>query len=120
MEQEQLTLEQMKVIVENKSIELRNKLNKKVFPIMCLMDDEYIVGYLTEPTREQKAIALGKLTKTNSIFSAGMDLLTWNLIKEASDVRLFSDDSKYDGLIFAAAEEAMLTIEILTNEAKKK
>lgn len=116
----EVSFEEMQIIVNDKSNELSKKLNKRVFPLLFLYENEYVAGYFTEPSREQKAIAIGKFTKTNSIQLAGMDLLNWNLIKESSDVRFTSQESKYDGLIFGASESLMSTIEILANEHKKK
>ncbi len=101
-------------IVNAKVKELELKLNKKIIPFCNLLNDEYIVGYATEPSRDAKAFGLAKVAKSTLI--AGMELLKYCLIPEESDIRYFSTDSKYDALVFSASVKMINSIEILIDE----
>jgi hypothetical protein len=110
----EVTPESMQEYVKTKTNEIRLKLNKNIIPFMSILDNEYIVGFATEPTRDMKAIALGKATKGPLV--AGLELLNWCLLPEYSDARFLSTDSKYDALVFSAALKIMNTIEVLTDQ----
>ena len=116
--QEEVTLESMQALVEAKASELSKTLNKMVIPLLFEMNNEYIVGYAEELTRYQKSLAIGKMAK--SAVAAGEELLNYCLIKNISDARFTSTDSKYDAMIFGAAMKMMDTINIISDLSKKK
>ncbi len=118
-----VTLAEMQDFVEKKAAELKNELaketnGKNIIPILIPYKEEYIVGYAVEPNRYQKSLALGKMSK--SAFLAGTELLDYCLLKKHSDIRLYSEDSKYDAVVFGAAMKMVDTIEVIADECKKK
>lgn len=110
----EITKESMVELIKKTTNDLKMSLNTRIIPFCSTMNDEYIVGYATEPTREMKAFALAKAAKSPLI--AGMELLNYCLIKDATDVRYFSTESKYDPMIFGAAIKIMDSIEIQADE----
>ncbi len=111
MEQTRETINEM---VNAKVLELKSSKGGNIIPFVGLLNDEYIVGYATEPTREMKAFALAKSAKSPLI--AGMELLKWCAIPEVTDVRFFSEDNRYDSLVYMAGMKLMNTIEILEDQ----
>lgn len=124
---ENMTLEQVQDFCEKKAAELtiqyaKENGGKNILPIIVYDEDldEYIAGYFTTPTREQKAQALGTLNRTASTESAGLQLMRWCLLEQHSDPRLYSTKEEHDALAFAAANRIILTIKIATEVSKKK
>ncbi len=112
------TLEEIQDMVEAKVNELKLKLNKNIISFLFEFKGEYIIGYATEPTRYQKSLAYGKIVK--SIELAGQELLSYCVLKEYSDMRIYSEDQKYDAIVSGAAFKIMETIEALDDLSKKK
>lgn len=117
-EMQDLTLEQMQDIVEKKSQELTTKLNKKVMPLLFNHKDEWIVGYVQQPTRTVVRVAVDKMEKFGKI-EAGDLILQSSLIKEESDIRIISEESEYDGINMGACLEVLNLIDVSLSVVKK-
>lgn len=113
-----LTLEQMQEIVESKSNELSKKLGRKVMPLLFNHNDEWIVGYVQQPTRTVVRVAVDKMEKFGKI-EAGDLILQSSLIKEESDQRIISEESEYDGVNMGACLEVLNLIDVSLSVVKK-
>ncbi len=103
--------------VKFKLDELKIKYNIGIIPLLIYYNNEYIMGFVREPNRSQKSLALSKRYKSK--YWAGMEILDICLIREHSDERLYSMDSKYDDLVLTAAFKIVDEIEYLSNNSGK-
>jgi len=110
-----LTQEQL----EQRAYELSKKYNCEVQPIVFKKDDEDIIGYIKTPSRILKSRAMDQAASIGTITAAGT-LFEAILIKEESDPRFSSTKSQDDDIYFGGALASFATIEILTNQFKKK
>ncbi len=103
------------IIIEEKIKEIKRKVKDLeeiykciIIPILILFRGEYISGFLKEPNRYSKSLAISKMAK--SVYIAGLELMDSCLLREYSDEKLYSEESKYDGLILKAADIVMGSI----------
>lgn len=118
MENNEVTLEQMQILVDAKAAELSKKLGLKVIPMLFKLNEEFIVGYLKQPTRSTVRIAVDKMEKFGRI-EAGDLLLQTSLIQEESDRRIIDESPLYDGINMGACLEALNLIEVNLSVTKK-
>lgn len=95
----------------------------KVTPLWYLdpLDPENgkpIIGYLKEPNRATKGNIMDVFVV--STFRAQQIALQASIMKDVSDARLWSDSQIYDGVVFAAGEEALYMIKKSISQFKKK
>jgi len=110
-----LTVEQ----INEKAAELSTREGVKVTPL-CFTDanDNQIVGYIKEPNREAKMVALNEVMKMD-MADAGRTILDSSLLVADSDPRILSDDTMY----LSACTACFKFVSILQNqmaEAVKK
>jgi hypothetical protein len=103
--------------IEAKALELGIKYNCKVVPI-ALEDD--VVGFLKEPPRFVKMRFLDKMTAQQSSISTMAELLDAYLIKEDSDIRIYSEAPENDKYYFGATMAAIDFIKVQPSILKKK
>lgn len=99
--------------------ELSTKHGCEVQPIVFNKDGEEIVGYIKTPSRILKTRTMDSAT-TKGTITAASELFEAILIPEMSDLRFSSNKSEDDDIYFGGALAAFGTIEILTNQFKKK
>jgi hypothetical protein len=108
----QLTTEQ----INEKAEQIAKELGVKVYPL-SFKDKEgnQIIGFIREPNRATKMVALDKMFMQSPTL-AGETVLDTSLIKEHSDPRITEDDSCFLG----AVTFCIGLIEAYQNEVKKK
>jgi hypothetical protein len=96
-----------------KAAELSVRENAKVTPL-CFTNDEgeQVIGFVKEPNREAKMVALNDVLKMN-MADAGRTVLDCGLLKEDSDPRILSDDKMY----MSACVACFSIVSITSNEA---
>lgn len=109
-----LTAEELQI----KADELSAKHGCIVEPIEFIKDNEQIIGFIKRPNRMLKMRVMdmavqGTLTAADTLFSAV-------LLSAESDPRFSSNKEEDDDIYFGGALAAFATIEILTNQFKKK
>lgn len=113
-----LSLEEMQLLVDEKSIELGKSLNVKVTPLLFEVNGDWIVGYLKSPNRNAVRVAYDKYEKYGKL-EAGALLLEICLIQENSDKRIIDENPLYDGINNWACMEAFKLIEFSISLTKK-
>ena len=108
-------------ILEQSCIDLAKKHNVvKVHLYVGLGEDnERIVGYLKEPSYQQKLMAMGKLSTTDPFLAAEerRGVLT---SEEDSDERTFSKSNSCDKYRIGMATTCLTLLEVAANAFKKK
>jgi hypothetical protein len=82
-------------------------------------DNERIVGYLKEPSYQQKLMAMGKLSTTDP-FLAAEEMRGVLTIEEDSDERTFSKSNSCDKYRIGMATTCLTFLEVAANAYKKK
>ena len=106
--------------IEKKVAELSLRENSKVLPIVFKDEDtdEDVVGFIREPNRMVKLRVMDKSISAPATASA--ELFDAILLKNDSDIRFSSEDSKDDKYYLGGAMEAFKLVEISINTFKKK
>lgn len=97
---EKLTEEQAIDFVNSKAEELTKRLGIQVLPLLMEHNNDWVFGYFKAPTRMQIMSVLGK-AGADPLFS-GMDLLTYNILKNESDPKFLSDNAAFDEINIGA------------------
>ena len=109
--------------IEKKAAELAVKLNcYKVTPVVFNNPKTHLieaVGYLREPTRDQK-LAVMDLAGQGQAFSSATQIFDICIIKEESDPRIYSDLPENDMFYLGAVKAANEMIQMYINQFKKK
>lgn len=107
--------------IEAKAKELTEQHKCTVYPLVFLTgteeDSEQIIGYMKEPKRAVKMVAMDKAMSRPSF--AGQDLLQACLIKEESDNRILSEKSEHDSIFLGACRAALEKVQISMEQLKK-
>jgi hypothetical protein len=103
-----LTVEQ----INEKAAELSTREGVKVTPMSFTdADGNQIVGYIKEPNREAKMVALNEVMKMD-MADAGRTILDSSLLVADSDPRILSDDTMY----LSACTACFKFVSILQNQ----
>lgn len=114
-----MTEKEVKEQVDAKAKELSESLKVQVHPIVFNAgDDDWVIGYLKEPTRQVKLAVLDKSIMGG--FSAAGEALDAIIIKDQSDARLTSERSEDDKFYLGAVMAAYDLIKYSANVFKKK
>lgn len=107
--------------VEAKAGQLAEKLQRKVYPILLnISETDQVVGFVQEPSRQAKIVAIGALMKDQNPVDYGMPILESSLIKEESDPRLYSTNPEHDNIVISAAIICAPIVQLYASEIKKK
>lgn len=111
----------MEQTIEVKAEQLSKALNCTVKPLVFVDAEtkEEVVGFVKEPDRLLKLRMLDK-SQQDGAFSFAAQVYDSILLKEESDPRLSSLDSKYDRYYLGGVMEAYKMVEISINNFKKK
>lgn len=105
--------------IEAKVIELKEKYNKEVYPIVIVHDGAKRVAYMGEPTIQAKMAAFDKMAMEQSLTTAGEMIFSMAMLEE-SDPVFSSTDSRYDEVKIGAYLDCTRFVKILANTYKKK
>lgn len=111
---EKLTNEQ----IREKAAELEKVMGCKIHPLVFVVDEDQIVGYMKEPPRIVKLRVLDK--SLVSPMTAAAECLESILIEDESDHRILSEKPEHDKIYLGACIEATKIIEYSANQFKKK
>jgi hypothetical protein len=86
---------------------------QQVYPLsFTTKDGEFVVGYVREPKRQAKMVAMSQYLQRN-LLEAGETVFTTSLLSNESDTRLNSDDNLY----LAACTACVTILEFYANES---
>jgi len=118
---EEFNLEALEAKVEEKRLELKEKLKRNVYSYIVKVDEnDYAVGYVKEPERLVKMRVLDMLAMQNGVSAAGDMLLSTSLLVEESDRRILSTDSQFDTLYLTMITNCIELIQVYADVIKKK
>jgi len=107
--------------VENKRLELQEKLKRPVYSyIVDMEDDDYAICFIQEPQRLTKMRIIDMLAQSQGVTAAGQTLFESSVIREESDQRIFSQDCKYDALYLTIITNCVDLISVYSDVLKKK
>ena len=106
--------------IQLKADELSQKHGSEVYPLVFMVEgsEEQVIGFLKEPPRFVKLRVMDK--GLTSPISAASEVVDAYLIKEESDARIYSEDSKSDKYYIGATLEAYNMVTLAVNQFKKK
>lgn len=117
----EFSLEELEVTVEEKRLELKEKLKRNVYSyVIKISDEDYAVAYVKEPERLVKMRVLDMLATQQGMSAAGDMLLSTSLIPEESDKRILSTSSEYDTLYLTMVTNCIELIQVYADVIKKK
>lgn len=108
-------------LAKAKAEELTKREGVKVTPILFYQNgnaDDPIYGYLKAPTRVAKIAIMDKSEQSGN-YSAGAEMLTFCLIKDQSDPRLYSEAPEHDDIFMGAILACQDLIQASVNMIKK-
>lgn len=113
-----MDIEAKRAEIEQKAIEIGKRMGCKVTPFLFVKGEEFIVGYIKDPSRVDKMKALD--LNEHSPSQAGVHLLITSLIREESDPRILDETPENDPIYLGAIEAAKSTVSIYNDLVKKK
>lgn len=115
-------MEKVQEQVEEKRIQLQTDLKRQVYSYIIDMDeeDDYAVCFIQEPQRLTKMRIIDMLAQQQGVTAAGQMLFESSVIREESDKRIFSQDSKYDALYLTIITNCVDLITVYSDVIKKK
>lgn len=121
IKKENISLNEMQEICENKAESLSKQYNARVIPVI-LRDEEneggWVVGYMKEPNRITKLRMLDK--SMQGMITAAAELFEAVLLKDVSDARLYSDMAQHDKYYIGASLAANNFVQTSVDQFKKK
>lgn len=106
--------------IEQKAKQLSEQLGVNVEPMAFIDPDtgEQIVGYLKSPDRLIMMRAFDKMISSPSM--AGAEILEVCLLKNESDMRIYTDAPGNNSIYLGAIVEALSVVKLSKNTLKKK
>lgn len=119
MDKEQFNKEfaEIQAMAEEKAKALTAQLGKEVTP-MAFYVDRFVVGYLTEPSRQVKMQAIDMYERSRT--QAGDIVLRQCLIKDESDKAILDESPSSDAIYLGAIDFACRLVKEATELLKKK
>lgn len=113
-------LEVAKAQAQVRADELTQSMGVKVHPIVFMgnSEDDIVVGYVKEPTRAVKIAVMDK--SLVGMYSAANEMLDVVLLKEHSDVRIYSENPQHDKFNLGATMAVYELVKVSVNVADKK
>jgi hypothetical protein len=105
--------------IQEKAGELGQRENCKVHPLIFMAEEnDRVIGFIKEPPRHVKLRVMDK--GLTSPATAAAEVVDAYIIKDASDPRIWDENSENDKYYLGATMEAYNMINMAVNQFKKK